>query len=341
MLPKRELNCVDVVKLVMAIVVIGIHTHPLEYVDNEILKFISTICCSCAVPFFFMATGYLLMRKLDGESLNKKINIVQRSIIKTGRLYIVYSIVYFPLKIVLFNESSTDWMHFFLGYIRDCFFYGSYFVLWYLLSALYALVFIYYLIKRGWSVNGVIVLSFVVYICGYLFDIFLSYQGYLPSIIMQIRHVLFKIFISGRLTTAFLYLSLGMFVYQHYGFFKNNFFLCLVFGGIGVFFMPHFIGGYLATCCCVIGIFTFSLNIKLKNNLLYLHFRKMSVWMYFMHMYILSIYSYWENGAAHMYVHGIKSFVVVTVLCVLAYCFWSFSIKVMRKYALFKRSDIY
>lgn len=73
----------------MAFFVIAIHTHPFEFLGLPIFFMrLYELICSCAVPFFFLTTGYLLARKLrKNDDLNIKSNIVKKSLKKTVRLY--------------------------------------------------------------------------------------------------------------------------------------------------------------------------------------------------------------------------------------------------------------
>ena len=48
----------------MAIVVIAIHVHPFEGYSRTILLDMYDLLCGCAVPFFFMCTGYFMAQKI-------------------------------------------------------------------------------------------------------------------------------------------------------------------------------------------------------------------------------------------------------------------------------------
>ena len=318
----------------MAILVIGIHTHPLEYVENEIFKLGFSLLSSCAVPFFFMTTGYLLMRKLHLRLLNDKLQIIKGTIIKTGKVYILWSVAYLPLKIILAYEYQSYWGKALLGYIRDCFSFGSYFVLWYLLSAFYALIFIYYMISRRNTVINIVIYAFVIYCFGKMFDAFLAFEGSFPQFVIKLRDALAMIFVSGRLTSGFLYITLGMLVYEYYiKLADKKLYVSLFFAGIVEFFVAHYYDipvDFFGTLLCVVGIFVLTLSIELDNSKLYLQCRTMSVVMYFMHMWVLSVYSYCSNGAVHIYVRGMQSFAIVSSVCFILSVIWMIRFKLMR-----------
>lgn len=58
---------IDLIKFFMAIIVVAIHTHPLEHCSNEILIRIYNSIVSSAVPFFFISSGFLLGSKLKKD----------------------------------------------------------------------------------------------------------------------------------------------------------------------------------------------------------------------------------------------------------------------------------
>lgn len=64
MAESKEYKVLDVMKLVMAIVFIAIHTHPELYSGSALIIQASVLLYSLAVPFFFMASGFLLFKKI-------------------------------------------------------------------------------------------------------------------------------------------------------------------------------------------------------------------------------------------------------------------------------------
>jgi len=56
----KKYNSIDIVKWIMAIFVIAIHTHPFNNIDNDIFLLIYNYIMKSAVPFFFMASSFLL-----------------------------------------------------------------------------------------------------------------------------------------------------------------------------------------------------------------------------------------------------------------------------------------
>ena len=86
-------NSLDLFKFIMSIFVIAIHTHPLEYCNNSIITNFFEVFFKCAVPFFFLTSGYILSAKIREESMDNKIEIIKKSLFKIIKLYVLWSIL--------------------------------------------------------------------------------------------------------------------------------------------------------------------------------------------------------------------------------------------------------
>ena len=64
MIAKKQYNAVDLLKFIMALLVVMIHVQPNELSEplNDIFKVITSI----AVPVFFIISSMLIFRKLNG-----------------------------------------------------------------------------------------------------------------------------------------------------------------------------------------------------------------------------------------------------------------------------------
>lgn len=64
---QKEYGLIDVGKFIMSIFVVAIHTHPMAEMENNHIKSLLGVFLDCAVPFFFMASGFFIERKRRGE----------------------------------------------------------------------------------------------------------------------------------------------------------------------------------------------------------------------------------------------------------------------------------
>lgn len=331
-----NLNAVDVGKFFMAIVVIAIHTRPFEGFEPSIFLQLYDLLCTCAVPFFFLATGYLLERKLKNEySFMMRNKAVSRTLYKMIQLYLIWSIVYLPLAIYdyYFFPGKSIFGSFIvfdaLSYIQGLLFVGEHFnswILWYLLSAIYALFVVKFLVSKGKTASCLCLVGCIVFVIGIGITYLVSCTGELPKTGVLVQKLIRYTFVNGRLTTAFLYIPVGMLLYE-INISKIRYVLIIIMGGIlclsplyEIFALRYFI-----TAMTAIGIFGIALNTDLKDSKVYLKLRTSSTVIYFMHMWVWSIYALVINHTLMPATYGLDKFLVtaiVTLAMSLIYIKW-------------------
>ena len=310
----------------MAFVVVAIHTHPLEYVNNDVIKFIYGIITPCAVPFFFLVTGFFLGKKLYGKNNTDKDAILKTSIKKTARLYIIWSLIYLPLAIWEYMTNKSPWYIDILLYIRGLVFVGEHFnswILWYLLSALYGLLLIRLWIKRYKSIDKILIYGTIIYVLGQNLVVFCGIDNSeLPkfAVIMQ------KVFNGvGRLATGVFYISLGLCLSQHnLEMYKRSKSILLLLVGVllsGLVSSLYLPLKYVTIIFCAAGIFLITIRTNLPNISFYRHLRTSSMVIYFTHMWV------WTIIYATMYgqrkaVYGMDLFVYTCIGTLLLSWIW-------------------
>lgn len=104
-----EYRILDLMKFVMAVVVIAIHIRPEVSFSNHSVKIIFEGIYSLAVPFFFMASGFLLFRKaripLEDVGKARILSYLKRML----KLYVVWTLIYLPLTIYGFWKEHQPW----------------------------------------------------------------------------------------------------------------------------------------------------------------------------------------------------------------------------------------
>ena len=123
---------IDIVKFIMALFVVILHTHPL-YAVNRTADFLTAdVIARVAVPFFFVATGFLLEKQTSERRADIK-ETIGRYIRKVLLLYCIWSLIYLP--IIIYNKfviSDETFAYGAFTMVRDFIFAGSYGQLWYL-----------------------------------------------------------------------------------------------------------------------------------------------------------------------------------------------------------------
>lgn len=157
---------IDYFRVIAVLLVIAIHTSPLQCY-NETADFILTrILARTAVPFFLMATGFFLLPRLMADG---KHTVWAGFVKKTIVLYIIAMLIYLPLNIYAghFANQSLSTL------IKAVLFNGTFYHLWYLPASILGMLVVYQL--TNWLSPKVLLLSVVgLYVIGLFGD---SYYG--------------------------------------------------------------------------------------------------------------------------------------------------------------------
>ena len=160
--PGRQYNSIDLFKFLFAFAVIDIHTKPLVNCSIKWLISLNEVIICMAVPFFFISTGFLFGNRLlfsdDFNQLESSRNLSQNSellkdyLIRIIKMYLLWMLIYSPLAVAYYINSGYSLFKsaasFLIGLIFVGEQYNSY-VLWYLLSTIYAISLILFLNSRG------------------------------------------------------------------------------------------------------------------------------------------------------------------------------------------------
>ncbi len=121
---------IDIAKIIMAVLVVGIHTEPFAF--NIWLDRIFGIATRFCVPFFFVASSYFFFKG------GKKVTSFAKRIYI---LYLIWSFIYLPFDLALWSEMSIGEIFLLL------FWHGNSHALWYLAGSVVGLVITYALVK--------------------------------------------------------------------------------------------------------------------------------------------------------------------------------------------------
>lgn len=119
-------NAIDLLKFICSILVVIIHV-PLfgSYENLNTLDFVlTTYVCRLAVPFFFISSGFLIFRKMAISNINY--TAIKRYIYKILYLYILWSIIYFPVLLNSYLSNGISFFKFVIVIIRNFMISGSY-----------------------------------------------------------------------------------------------------------------------------------------------------------------------------------------------------------------------
>lgn len=179
MIRKKEYVGIDYFRIIADFLVIAIHTSPLADI-NEIADFILTrVIARVAVPFFFMTSGFFLFSKIkDGkQSFDKDVTFdsLLNYVKKTFILYFFVTLFYLPLSV--YTGIVKEWTYL-PNLLKDVFFDGTFYHLWYLPAAIIGACIVFLLLKKVKTGQAFIICLFL-YTIGLFGD---SYYGISESI---------------------------------------------------------------------------------------------------------------------------------------------------------------
>ena len=289
---KVNYNNIDVFKLIMSIFVVAIHTHPLENISNSVINGIYDSLVSLAVPFFFVATGFLVYEDVLNDTAFKT------RFIKLLKMYLIWSIVYLPLAICEYIDKKYTIYYSVLLYIKDLLLVGEHYnswVLWYLLSSIYALFIIRFLIRKSVTINIIVIIGFLLLIVSSGLDMIADNKLFFEEEFEFLKVLLNKTIYNGRILRGIVFISLGMKLKElmkksQSPILTNKLALIVIFllGFVISIFCDYIIGN-LGLYIESVALFLLILGLKFKGLNYYKYMRKISVDIYFIHLYVWTI----------------------------------------------------
>lgn len=317
---RARYNGIDLVKFIMAICVIAIHTQPLEYCSNTAVIELYTNFVNSAVPFFFLASGYLLAVKLQWPyDSAQSIKEVQNYIIKAIKMYVFWSAVYFPLALYYYISSGKSALYALFHYLRGLLFVGEHYnswMLWYLLSTIYAAVFVLICLKRHFSPNVIFALGVILLFISISLDAFVQFEGGLPALLQLAKNLVVLTIGNGRILRGSFYIPCGMLLANKKSDVRIHVIVFLAGFIMSCMISSSFVKSVLLAVYAV-ALFRTVSAIKLENLSFYPILRKMSTIMYFIHMYIWTFYYSLIYGEKR---YGADSFLVTATVSIMISC---------------------
>ena len=272
-------------KFVMAIVVVAIHTRPELSFSSLIVRNFFEAVYSIAVPFFFMASGFLLFRKISLPLTDEGKLRIKSYLKRMCKLYVLWTIVYFPLTVYGFYLDGISPLKTVVVFFRNFLLVGENYMswpLWYLLALIVAVSIIYILLRLKVSKGWIVIISIMMALIGVGLDYCKE-----NSLMTHITNLYFTAFLKTRngFFVGFLYVALGMFLSKLERISVFNPILLFVFGVIGIS-MKFPLSNALIVC----PIFIFSVSfvgVKITQETS-LKFRLLSSIIYFTHMIFMA-----------------------------------------------------
>jgi serine/alanine racemase len=298
---KKQYDCVDLLKFLCAFLVVAKHVAPLSSYSTLLNYGLQNWFASIAVPFYFIASGYFLFRKTTYDNFDETIALAYAG--RIFRLYIIWTVIYFPLTLkftILDDEKGI--VHGLMVWVRNCIFTGSYNHLWYLNATVVATLILTFCLHKKIKIRTILCLSALLYGIGLLgqsYFVFLKPLRNFPTI-WQFLKLVGKIIVTTRngLFEGFFFMGIGMLFAYKPVVMKLKTAIIGFTGSMALFFtevlcVHSFKWGLKNTSALyfffvpsVIFMFYIATHIELNHKPIYKHLRKLGILIFYLHSFI-------------------------------------------------------
>lgn len=158
----KYFSSIDLVKVVMAVLVVAVHTRPELCIQNDSVQLVLSRIYGLAVPFFFVTSGFLLWNKVAVSTNEEKIARVTVWLKRILLLYVLWTLIYLPYAIYGFIHDEVGFTSALIVYFRNFLLVGENFwswQLWYLLALVVSGCLIWGCLKCGLGVKGMVIVA--------------------------------------------------------------------------------------------------------------------------------------------------------------------------------------
>ncbi|HOD02334.1 MAG: Serine/alanine racemase [Firmicutes bacterium ADurb.Bin300] len=177
---KKPYKAIDVAKLLAATLIIMLHTEPFADISPQLQWYLRSVVAIVAVPFFFIASGFLLFASSPDMPYGELIKKYKTRALRIIKMYLLWSLIYFVFVAIDWAQNGVTVLDI-LQYIKRFFFEGSYHTIWFL-PALAVGLGIVVLLKRFLSVKAIFAVGMFVYIFTICGTALYGFFGKLPII---------------------------------------------------------------------------------------------------------------------------------------------------------------
>ncbi len=308
---KQNYNSIDLAKFICSILVVTIHILPFGYHGKTgIISYLNLnyivqqYLARIAVPFFFVCSGFFLYKKTS--LTNFTFESTKKYALRLLRLYITWTLIYFPLSLNRFLKNENGIIYGTLVYIRDFVFTAIYTNLWYLKATAFAVLLISFLLYKKVTPKKIIATAFVFYMIGLFAQ---SWFGFITPLrkltpfIWSLLKIVEELIVTTRngLFFGFIFVGIGMiFAFYKVNISKNKaligFIVSMFLMLIEVFLLKYFgfireFNMYLFLVPASFFGFSFVHQIRLKNSTIYKTLRILSSLIFYTHLWVSYITS--------------------------------------------------
>ncbi|MEG0290076.1 MAG: acyltransferase [Erysipelotrichaceae bacterium] len=294
---KKQYVGLDIMKYLSAIFVVAIHTAPFIEINPTLNVLVVSIIARIAVPFYFVCSSFLFFRKIDfslGWWNEDNLKHFKKYILHLLKLYLVWCAIYFIFNIAMwiqggFNLSSI------VRYIRDFFFTGGFYHLWFLPALMFGTSIVYFL-HTYLRPYYMFLITFILYLLGMSLNLYGSVIENIP-LIGKLAQLYQNVFVTTRnglfFAPIFIVMGANMKLIQRKTDGKKAIFPCIICFGLLIFeglclYYNHMIHDlscmYLSLMPLLLYLFIWLLSLDLKPSEHDVHMRNQSLLIYVSHI---------------------------------------------------------
>lgn len=286
---RKYYHAIDLVRVVAAFVVVAVHTDPLMTYSETGNYFINTVIGRLVVPYFFIVSGFFFARKIDFTApMQTDIHLLKVFLKKIALIYLIWSAIFLPFQWLDWLKRGDD-MEYWVTYVHEFFFKGSYYPLWYLTGLIVATTLAYVLFKwlKTWMV---LVITGILFVIGASMNVYYHVFG-----LDGLLEGYYDIFLTTRNGVFFgsFYVSIGMALSKREiplsaSWNRNLFIVSLILMTIEVFGLRSFefsrgLDMWFFAVPTTYFLFRWLQQVEIKSNGYFAYFRPLSLLMYVSH----------------------------------------------------------
>ena len=209
---KTTYRGVDLAKLLLAVCVVGIHTNIATLLPGIYERILTAGLFRLAVPYFFVASGFFMYRKVEKLGRERAWQVVSGYILRLMKPFLLFTVINSVQKGIDLLRGGTNWKYAALNVFKSAVF-SPYGALWFVLACIVGALLLFPFLRWGRVWPAVIIgicLYFFAVLCNNYY--FIAENTPLQSLVELYR----RVFITSRngLLVGFLFLALGCFACQ-------------------------------------------------------------------------------------------------------------------------------
>lgn len=300
---QKTYDAIDIAKLISALLVVSIHTFPFADISENANFVLVSILARLAVPFFFITSAYFFFRKINLHKTwkdSENLGALKHYLYRLFKIYVIWSIIYLPYQLILMKSGGFTFVSV-LRYIRDIFFTGSYYHLWFLPALMFAVSAIYFLVLK-FGMKKTLGISFVCYLIGMAGNLYPDVLSQIP-VISTVFKAYLNVFVTTRngLFFGMVFVTLGCCATNYHAKLENNqislysaiSFILLVIECVLLKMndrIQDLSSMYLMLVPCIYLLFIRLLKVKMKHKPMYHTFRILSLLIYVSHILFAQLF---------------------------------------------------